>query len=220
MTKNLIGTKLKQTVLFIALVIGLIGVFTSSPASAAELCNGVELKEGQSCCAGVPTSIISCPDSECADGGKRFEGVNPAETAELRMTDVNGTSNYNEVLRIAEAEYFKTYGHKYGVCKEGYSLESSGIWSLLMLGINILTGGIMIAAIGGFIYSAVLYTTAGGNAEGVKKAKANMVNIVIGILAYALMYSFLNYLIPGGFLNTASVLNVKENIIVDSRIIA
>ncbi len=81
---------------------------------------------------------------------------------------------------------------------EGKSLQTTAIWSLLLTAINILTAGIGIAAIGGIVYGSILYASAGGSADQVKKAREIITNVVIGIVAYALMYSLLNFLIPGG----------------------
>lgn len=80
-------------------------------------------------------------------------------------------------------------------------LENNGVYGILLLVINILSGGIGIAAVGGVVYAAVLYSSAGANPDNVKKAKEMFVNIGIGIVAYILMYSLLNYLIPGGLFN-------------------
>ncbi|MBC7564977.1 hypothetical protein H7100_01965 [Candidatus Saccharibacteria bacterium] len=81
------------------------------------------------------------------------------------------------------------------------AVEQTGVWGLLLLTINILTAGVGIAAIGGIIYGAILYTSAGGSPEQVKKAMGIITNVVIGIVAYALMYGVLNFLIPGGVFN-------------------
>lgn len=139
---------LKQTILTIALFIG-VGAFLVSPVvSAADpvirKCGNVELKTGQSCCGGVITSVISC-----AEPG-------------------------------------------------GGAVENNGIWSLLLQAINILTAGIGVAAVGGILYGSIMYASAGGSADQVKKAKEVITNVVIGLIAYALMYSFLNFIIPGG----------------------
>lgn len=75
---------------------------------------------------------------------------------------------------------------------------SSGIWGILILVLNILTGGIGIAAVGGIVYGAMLYASAGDKAEQTKKAIGIITNVVIGIVAYGLMYIVLNFLIPGG----------------------
>lgn len=82
------------------------------------------------------------------------------------------------------------------VGKDG--VENTGVWSILLTVINLLTAGIAIVAIGGIIYGAVLYTSAGSSQEQVKKSMDIIKNVVIGIVAYALMYSGLNFLIPGG----------------------
>lgn len=76
--------------------------------------------------------------------------------------------------------------------------ESSSIYNILISVLNILTVGVGIAAIGGLGYGALLYTTAENKPEQVKKAIGIMTNVVIGLVAYALMYLFLNFLIPGG----------------------
>jgi len=78
------------------------------------------------------------------------------------------------------------------------TIDQSGLWGVLLLAINILTGLIALAAVGGVVYGAVLYTSAGGNQEQVKKAMGIITNVVIGVITYALMYSISNFLIPGG----------------------
>lgn len=81
------------------------------------------------------------------------------------------------------------------------TVENTGAWGILLLAINILTAGVGIAAIGGIVYGAILYTSAGGSPEQVKKAMTVITNVVIGVIAYALMFSGLNFLIPGGLFN-------------------
>jgi len=80
----------------------------------------------------------------------------------------------------------------------GTNVNNSGVWGLLLLAINILTAGVGVAAVGGIVYGSILYTSAGGSPDGVKKAREVITNVVIGIVAYALMYSILNFIIPGG----------------------
>jgi len=78
------------------------------------------------------------------------------------------------------------------------TLETTGVWGLLLLVINILTGGIGVLAVAGIVYGSILYTSAGDSSEKVSKAREVIRNVVIGILAYALMYAVLNFIIPGG----------------------
>lgn len=77
-------------------------------------------------------------------------------------------------------------------------VQNTGIWGILLLVINILTAGVGILAVGGVVYGSILYTTAGGSTEQVKKAVSVFTNVIIGIVAYAAMYAFLNFIIPGG----------------------
>ncbi|MBC7943453.1 hypothetical protein H7X68_03070 [Candidatus Saccharibacteria bacterium] len=82
--------------------------------------------------------------------------------------------------------------------KGGKDIENTGVWGILVLVINIMTAGIGVLAIAGVVYGSVLYTSAGDSSEKVSKARAVIRNVVIGIIAYALMYSALNFIIPGG----------------------
>lgn len=91
-----------------------------------------------------------------------------------------------------------------GICTDGSTptdIETTGIWGILILVINILTAGIGVVAIAGVVYASILYASAAGSAEQVKKAMEIITNIVIGVIAYALVYSLLNFLIPGGIFN-------------------
>lgn len=87
-----------------------------------------------------------------------------------------------------------------GGSKDAKTIQDTGLWGLLLVAINILTAGIGVVALGGLIYGAILYTSAGGNPEQVKKARTIFTNIVIGIVAYAAMWALLNFIIPGGVL--------------------
>jgi len=77
-------------------------------------------------------------------------------------------------------------------------IKDTGVWGILLVIINIMTAGIGILAVGGVIYGSILYTSSGGSAEQTKKAMGIIYNVIIGLIVYALMFSFLNYIIPGG----------------------
>jgi hypothetical protein len=81
-------------------------------------------------------------------------------------------------------------------------IENTGAWSLLLTAINILTAGVGVVALGGIVYGAILYISAGGAAEQVKKAMGIFTNVVIGVIAFAGMFALLNFLVPGGLFNT------------------
>jgi protein-tyrosine phosphatase len=81
--------------------------------------------------------------------------------------------------------------------------DSSGIWGILLLCINILTSGIGIAAVGGIVYGSILYTSSGNDEARLKKAKEIIQNVIIGLIAYVSMYAVLQFIIPGGIFNTS-----------------
>jgi len=84
------------------------------------------------------------------------------------------------------------------------TVEDSGIWGLLILAVNILSAGVVIAAIGGVVYGSIMYTTSGGSVEQTKKARAIIANTIVGIVLYVAMWAFLNYIVPGGVFTTPS----------------
>ncbi len=78
------------------------------------------------------------------------------------------------------------------------STQDTGLWGILILIINILSAGVGVVALGGIVFAAIMYTSAGGNEAQVKKAMGMISNIVIGVVAWALMFTLLNFLVPGG----------------------
>lgn len=91
-----------------------------------------------------------------------------------------------------------------GVNNDSGDIEDSAIWVILRWVINIMAAGVAILAVGGIIYGAILYTTAAGSPEQTKKAMGIIMNVVIGVIAFALMWSFLQWLIPGGVFGSGS----------------
>lgn len=82
--------------------------------------------------------------------------------------------------------------------KEAKNVEDTGIWHILLLVLNIMTGGVAILAVGGFVYGAILYSTAEDKAAQVSEAKQTIFNVVVGLVLFAFMYALLQFLIPGG----------------------
>lgn len=76
--------------------------------------------------------------------------------------------------------------------------KDNAIFVLLKTILQIMTAGVGVAAVGGVVYAAVLYTSAGDAMDQVKKSKTIITDVVIGLVAYALMVLLLNWLIPGG----------------------
>lgn len=187
----LIGMKIKQTVLIIAVLIGL-GSFLSGPmASAAK-------------CAGVDTAIISCDSNgadlgTCSDGSYPNNGQCNLGTCADKSMPINGM--------CYKADHTTPSGKKYtpptipaATYTPASSITKTGIWMLLVIAINIITYGIGLAGVAGIVWGSIMYTTASGKPEQVKKANMIIANTVLGLIVYAAAYAFLNFIIPGGLI--------------------
>mgnify|MGYP001057835233 CR=1 FL=1 len=71
------------------------------------------------------------------------------------------------------------------------------IQTLLLLIVKILFYGLGAAAVVGVVVAGIMYLTARDNEAQVTKAKTRLLEIVIGLVAWALMYTALHFLIPG-----------------------
>lgn len=80
----------------------------------------------------------------------------------------------------------------------GEDNEGSHIFGLIEMVMNIMTAGVGIVAVGGVVYGGVLYASAGDKADQVQKSIGVIKNVVIGLIAYAVLFAFVQYLIPGG----------------------
>ena len=78
-------------------------------------------------------------------------------------------------------------------CDDG---QGGAVKETLKLVLNIMTVGIGILAVLGVTIVGIQYLTAGGNEEQVRKSKRRLLEIVIGVVAYVLIYALLNFLIP------------------------
>ena len=76
--------------------------------------------------------------------------------------------------------------------------QGGGTFALLTWVLKIMIAVVGVAAVGGMVWAGILYTSAGDNEGQVKQAKTVIVDVVIGLVAFGLMYLVLNWLIPGG----------------------
>lgn len=87
--------------------------------------------------------------------------------------------------------------------KNGGDLEDNGIWGLLIMVLNVMAAGVGILAVGGIVYGAVMYVTAEDKAAQIQKANGIITNVVIGLIAFALMWAGLNFIVPGGVFDSS-----------------
>ena len=71
-----------------------------------------------------------------------------------------------------------------------------GIEAVLRTTVDIMTAGIAVLAVIGIVISGIQYLTASGNEEQLKKSKRRIFEIVIGLVAYVLIYALLRWLLP------------------------
>ncbi len=72
--------------------------------------------------------------------------------------------------------------------------DGSSVINILNLVIDIMTVGIGILGVIGISVVGIQYLTAGGNEEKTRKAKRRMFEIVIGLVAYVVLYAFVKWI--------------------------
>ena len=80
------------------------------------------------------------------------------------------------------------------VCDDG---NGSSIIEVLKLVVNIMSVGVGILGVVGITVVGIQYLTAGGSEEKTRVAKKRMLEIVIGLAAYAVSYWILQWLLRG-----------------------
>lgn len=75
--------------------------------------------------------------------------------------------------------------------------DNMTIEELLLLVVKILVYGLGVAAVIGVVWAGILYQTARDNEGQVAKAKTRLLEVVIGMVVWAVMFTALNWLIPG-----------------------
>ena len=79
------------------------------------------------------------------------------------------------------------------ICDNG---DGSSILRILNLVVDIMTMGIGILGVIGITVVGIQYLTANGSEEKTRKAKTRMLEIVIGLVAYAMIYALVKWLMP------------------------
>ena len=88
--------------------------------------------------------------------------------------------------------------------------QGCGVFMVLNLVIDILSIGIGIVGVIGITVMGIQYLTASGNEQQIAKAKRRLFEIVIGLVAYVLLYALVQWLLPGGKLNNTTCKTVTD----------
>lgn len=101
----------------------------------------------------------------------------------------NATNNTTIFAETAETSILKTCAKDDG--------NGGSVLCLFETIVDIMTIGIGILGVIGITIVGIQYLTAGGSEEKTRKAKRRMFEIVIGLVAYVLIYAILKWLMPG-----------------------
>lgn len=69
---------------------------------------------------------------------------------------------------------------------------------ILMLVLKVVVYGLGVAAVLGIVIAGIMYMTARDNEVQAAAARKRLMEVAVGLIAWALMYGVLNWLIPGG----------------------
>lgn len=72
------------------------------------------------------------------------------------------------------------------------------VTDMLLTVINFMAVGVGLAVVGGIVFGALRYSSANGNASQAQQGITFIVNSVIGLVLFILMYAIINFLVPGG----------------------
>ena len=87
-----------------------------------------------------------------------------------------------------------------------------GVFLIVNFIVDVLSMGVAIAGVIGITIAGTTYLTARDDEEKVKKARNRFLEIVIGLIAYAVMYSGLQWLLPGGKMNASCKVLTDEEV--------
>ena len=84
--------------------------------------------------------------------------------------------------------------------------SEGGIWHILSLAVDILSIGVGILGVIGILVAGIQFLTSKDNVAQNQKAKTRLFQITIGLAVYAVVFVFVEWLLPGGLLNAQSEL--------------
>lgn len=78
--------------------------------------------------------------------------------------------------------------------------DGSGIYKILNIVVNVLMAGVGVLGTVGIIIAGVQYMTSAGNEAQMAKAKKRIGEVVLGLIVFGVMWTVLQWLLPGGIL--------------------
>ena len=163
----------------------------------------------------VMSNRISQGESETVEGS--VDGEHPSKKAQIAIGKIiakylranNGApTNPAEEDSSTEEEAYTPAVSKYdGTVETSFfgnmqdDGQGCGVYSILSLAIDTLSIGVAILAIIGIVLTGVKYLMAKDDIEQAKNAKHRLYQIIVGLVAYVLLYAGVQWLLPGGHFN-------------------
>ena len=148
--------------------------------------------------ASIQYECDSCNSDNLAENPLPTKPTNSNDKNEEEDDDdsenINGGGNANESIQNKHDNTVET--NLFGNVDVGS--DGGGVFMVLNVILQVLTWGVGIAGTAGIIFTGIQYMTAKDDVAQLTKAKNRLIQIVIGLAAYAVMWAFLQWLLPGG----------------------
>jgi len=79
-----------------------------------------------------------------------------------------------------------------------YAVKNTKLVADIQTIVNFLSAGVAIFITGSIIYAAIRYATAGSQPNTVVEARNRIIDSIVALIAFLLIFSFVQWLIPGG----------------------
>lgn len=102
-------------------------------------------------------------------------------------------------LTVAVAQFVMAEGVETTVLPDNWA-SKDGVGEIVKFILNLVVYGLGAAAVLGTVIAGIMYMSARDSESQVAEAKKRLYNVAIGLAAWAVMFTALNWLIPGGIL--------------------
>lgn len=140
---------------------------------------------GTNDCATLRERAENAEDAEVSEQLTPFQNPSSTRLSNPERDEIANCGEVNEEGNVSEAQLREC-------------LNENPLVELITLAINILSAGAGVIITLMIVVAGIQYSTAGANPQAVNAAKGKIMNSVIALLALIFLYSFLQWLVPGG----------------------
>ena len=81
--------------------------------------------------------------------------------------------------------------------------DGGAIFKIVAFFLKLISAGVLVLAVIGIIICGVMIMSAGSSPDRVAKGKRRLIEIIVGIIIYALLFTIANFIIPGGVVTSS-----------------